>query len=109
MEGHYVRTFFILATTLFLVPSASMAKKERAYGQICLPRVPALDLEKAITIAREHNNLSEKSFVDEAILKCENKTYSWKIGFRLKEHETGHFIVTVFMDGTAKITVVKDG
>lgn len=79
------------------------------YGKICSPRIPALSLEQAIIIAKESNNLSDKSFIDEASLKCENKTHSWRIGFRVKEHETGHFIVTVFMDGTIKTTVVKDG
>ncbi|MBL4588865.1 MAG: hypothetical protein JKY11_02145 [Alphaproteobacteria bacterium] len=101
----------IFITTLILLFTAqpALAKSERVSSQICEPRVPTLSRDNAIVIAKDHNASASISFIDEVVLVCENNSYSWKIGFRLKEYESGHFIVLVDMDGKATSTVVKDG
>ena len=49
-------------------------------------------------------------FVDEAMYVRTTEKVVWKIGIRLKAHETGHMYYTVSPEGEVKIsTVVKDG
>ncbi len=90
-------------------PTMAKAKMERPSGSICFPREPAISLEKAINIAKKYNPSSAKSFIDIVTLECKAKIASWKVGFRLKEYKSGHFVVTIYMDGTTKITITKDG
>jgi hypothetical protein len=85
---------------------------ERSRSALCEPRVPALNIDQAIQLAKNsHRAHSDKKiFIDEAILKCENNIHTWHIGYRLKAYESGHSIVKVLMDGTVKSgKVIKDG
>ena len=104
-------SYAIMVLSLVLISGNAWAKAkiERAHGNICSPRAPAINLTDAIDLAKKNNPSLSESFIDSAELKCENKMASWEIGFRFKEYETGHFIVIIQMDGSVRSTVVKDG
>ncbi len=101
-----------LALTIILISTAN-AKAERAAGSICKPRVPAISFNQAISIANKYissQNISlKKNFIDYVSLECKESVHYWVVGYRLKEYETGHYIVYVYMDSSTKATVVKDG
>ena len=86
---------------------------ERGSSRICSPRVPTITLEEALSIARKHVGSQwqdlQNIFVDVVSLECENNVHYWKAGFRLREYESGHWIVNIYMDGSITETVVKDG
>lgn len=104
-------SYAIVVLSLVLISGNAWArvKLESAHGNICSPRAPIISLTDAVDLAKKNNPSLSKSFIDSAVLKCENKVASWEIGFRFKKYETGHFIVTVQMDGSVQSTVVKDG
>ena len=95
---------------LFLSMGHLQAK--RRGSALCEPRVPAVNLDGAIKLTQaSHRVHSDKEiFIVQAILECENKIYTWHIGYRLKAYESGRLMVKVLMDGTVKPHgIVKDG
>ena len=94
--------FFSLLTS-----SSTIAKQK--ISNICSPRVPIIELEQALKLAKQSINNNGKHFVDYIELKCdENKAY-WNIGFRLRTYQSGHLIIKLFMDGAITTSVSKDG
>lgn len=104
-----IKFITVILASLFL---SEIAIAERAQGNICNPRVPTLEYEKAINIANNaiaNSHTIGESFIDLVMLECINNVYQWKVGFRNKAHESGHFIVYVLMDGSTKTLAAKDG
>lgn len=96
----------------FFVGNA-LAKAERTTGTTCESRVPKIEYSQAVKIALHNGgvltpNLKD-SFIDSISLECKENIQFWSIGFRQREYETGHYIVYVYMDGSVKNSVVKDG
>jgi len=103
------RVILVVVLTLF----ACTVFAKRKSGSVCDPRVPIVNMTKAIGIANKYLisrgfDLNEQ-FIDYIELKCENKIHFWVVGYRVRKNETGHFLVFVYMDNSTKSTVVKDG
>jgi len=101
-----------LALTIIFICTAN-AKAKRKAGSLCQPRVPTISFNQAISIANKYISSQKisfkKSFIDYVSLECKEAVRYWVVGYRLKEHETGHYIVHVYMDSSTKVTIVKDG
>jgi hypothetical protein len=106
------RILIIIIFTIFVVEN-SLAKAERAAVATCESRVPKIEYSQAVQIALHNGgvltpNLKE-SFIDSISLECKENKQFWSIGFRQRKYESGHYIVYVYMDGSIKNSIVKDG
>ena len=100
----------LLVLLIALNSEFAFSKKER--GSICDPREPTITLSNAVDIAMEQvakiQNLDEL-FIDTAQLNCENGKAEWLIGFRRKEYESGHLVVSIDMKKNINTQIIKDG
>jgi len=99
---------FFISLSLFTVN----VKAEKSYVDICEYREPVIKYIQATKLAQkslERHIPIGSTFIDLAELNCKNKAHFWGIGFRRKAYESGHFLIRVNMDGTTKMSVVKDG
>ena len=113
LGGKYNKKIIPFLTLTIIFVCTANAKAERAAGSICEPRVPAISFDQAIEIANKYISSQKitlnKNFIDYVSLECKKNVHYWVVGYRVKEHETGHYIVYVYMDSSTKATVVKDG
>jgi len=65
-------------------------------------------LEIASAQIRERHEV-EELFVDSVVLKCEDSTLLWEVGWRRKAYESGHLILQIFPDKSIRQKIVKDG
>lgn len=102
---------FTLIMSMFCICTA-VVKAERNASQICKPRTPLLEYKEAVSLAEKEKDKffkSDEAFIDLVKLVCEKNKYKWEIGFRRKAYETGHLIISVFMNKKMTVSVVKDG
>lgn len=104
----FLTCFVFVITVLFSV----MSKAKSESGSACGPGEPVIEYSEAITIAKKSQARyfpTDGSFIDLVKLDCKNKKHIWVVGFRRKEYESGHLLIYVYMDGSTKTSVVKDG
>lgn len=111
MNYKYMSNKFSLIVLFFLI-SPAFAYCESSQGEC--PMIPRVDLEEALLIGREKvkETLAQGQgdvFPDEAALICRDGEQVWRIGWRQRAYESGHFYIEVLGDKSAKIgPVVKD-
>ena len=94
------------------IPFGASAKEEKTAESLCVPRVPPIEIDRAMKIAIDALSkiqAVESSYMDSISLECKHKKQYWIVGFRRRAYETGHLLVYVHMDGATDISVVKDG
>lgn len=73
---------------------------------------PKLDYTQAVQMAQQQvakRYSNSDIFIDLVQLRCENNQRYWLVGFRNQAYESGQLRVSVFMDGTIEINLLKDG
>lgn len=103
-----------LYLTMFLVWLIALSlsgKNERVNN---VTRVPVISIQEAIKLTEQYHDSSAMAakpiYIDFAEYYAGNQKPYWKLGYRLKEYESGHFLIKLFMDGKIESDViVKDG
>ncbi len=106
-------TTYIIIPVLVLCLS-SMAVGEKLRSTIEQDRVPKINIVRAVQFIIDHHRKSNPEtgevFVDEALFVRTKDESFWKVGVRLKTHETGHLYYKVTTEGKVTLhSAVKDG
>lgn len=105
------KLFFVYSLallSLFIDITSAEAKRK----SFCKPGEPKINYIQAIEIAKKTlvtYQVVEETFIDLVKLNCKNQKHTWSIGFRRKSYESGHMLININMDGTSKVSIVKDG
>lgn len=103
--------FPLLVSLAMLLAGSSFAKDEAAAGR-CTPRVPVVDIDRALQLAlqelQRHHEPPQNFFIDAITLQCVDGRAFWQVGWRRKAYESGQLVMRIYMDSTVEESVIKD-